>query len=66
MKPTILFILISLATAPGPARADDEGLDDYISAITPRSGTNIKTGSTATRSGSSASLPTGSAINSAL
>ena len=38
MKLPYLLTAISylLVAAPGPARADDEGLDDYVSAITPR------------------------------
>ena len=49
-------MLIALASA---LRAEDEGLDDYISAITPRSGTTIKAGSTAFR-GRSMIVSTGS------
>ena len=61
MKLPYLLTAISylLVAAPGPARADDEGLDDYVSAIAPRSGTTIKTGSTAFR-GRSMIVSTGS------
>lgn len=52
----LTIILLALASA---LHAEDEGLDDYISAIAPRSGTTIKTGSAAFR-GRSTIVTTGS------
>ena len=58
MKSNFILILIFISLVPA-LRAEDEGLDNYVSAITPRSGTTIKTGSTAFR-GRSMIVSTGS------
>ena len=56
--PYILYS-ISYLLIISPTHADDEGLSDYISAIEPRAGTTVKTGSAAFR-GRSMIVTTGS------
>ena len=55
----LVLPLLLLIAVVGPAHADDEGLSDYISAIEPRAGTTVKTGSAAFR-GRSMVVTTGS------
>ena len=54
-----LLSAISYLLVASALRAEDKGVDDYVSAIAPRSGTTIKTGSTAFR-GRSMIVSTGS------